>query len=130
MRRALTAEQLEASAARKARLREICHKITAMSEGERAAFAGRISPITVEGRRLSLHNACMVAFQNPAATVLGGFQQWRREGRQVRKGEHGIGIWIPRFKAGADGEESGSPEGFIFGTVFDVSQTDPATVEA
>jgi hypothetical protein len=127
MRKPLTEAQLAASAERKARLRAICQKIADMPEAERAALAARTNPITVEGRTLSLHNACMIAMQNPAATVLGGFHQWKTAGRQVKKGEHGIGIWVPRFE-GKEAESAGEVAGFLFGTVFDVSQTEPASV--
>ena len=129
MRRPLTEAQSAASAERKARMRAIWKRIAEMPEDERAALAARIDPVTVEGRKLSLHNACMIAMQNPSATVVGGFRQWKAEGRQVRKGEHGIGIWVPRF-AGKDAEEAGEVEGFLFGTVFDISQTEPATEAA
>lgn len=123
MKKPLTPEQLAASAERKARLRSICKTIADMPEGERLALAGRMNPITVEGRQLSLHNTLMVAMQNPSATVVGGSHQWRQAGRQVRKGEHGIGIWVPKF-AGKTADESGELDGFLFGTVFDISQTE------
>jgi hypothetical protein len=129
MKRQITEAQRVASEERRARLRQIAKSIAEMPEAERAALAARISPVTVEGRTLSLHNACMVAMQSPSATVLGGFQQWKQAGRQVRKGEHGIGIWIPRFE-GKAAEDAGELAGFIFGTVFDVSQTDETEVQS
>ena len=62
------------------------------------------------------------------ATIVGGFRQWLREGRAVRKGEHGLGILIPRFEKGEGGDGPGSLNGFLYGTVFDVSQTDATAV--
>ena len=131
-RRKLTAEQERARDERRARLRMLCKQIAGMSEQERAHLAERASIVTIEGHGLSLHNTCMVVMQRADATIVGGFRQWKRAGRVVRKGEHGMGIWCPRF-AGKDGEAAeGAPklEGFIFGTVFDVSQTEELATAA
>lgn len=81
MRKLLTAEQLIVSAERKAKLRAMAKTIADMPESERASLAACCSPVTVEGRTLSLHNACMVALQYPTATILGGFRQWKMAGR-------------------------------------------------
>lgn len=55
-------------------------------------------------------------------TVVGGYRQWQRAGRQVQKGEHGSIIWFPRM---SKNEETDTEElkGFMLATVFDVSQT-------
>ena len=54
-------------------------------------------------------------------------QTWKLLGRQVRKGERGIRIITPRFRAQED-EETGEKcqvlTGFGSGSVFDISQTD------
>jgi antirestriction protein ArdC len=79
------------------------------------------------------------------ATVVGGFQQWKRMGRMVRKGEKGLAIWFPRMRAAADdgGERrlvAGVSDGedddgekmemkFMLGTVFDISQTEEVEAE-
>jgi hypothetical protein len=64
--------------------------------------------------------------------LVGGFQQWKAHGRSVRKGAHGLMIWIPT--KGKDEPDKPTPEdaegavrrsGFVMGTVFDVSQTEP-----
>jgi antirestriction protein ArdC len=103
-----------------------------MPEDERTALALSLCEVvTVEGHVLSFHNACLLAMQTPAATVVGGFQQWRRAGRTVRKGEHGAMIWAPTKRHGADdtpaadnGSELAERRHFIAVTVFDVAQTD------
>ena len=64
-----------------------------------------------------------------APSIVGGFQQWRKQGRMVRKGEHGYMIWIPTHR-----KEEGAPEddegelNFIIGYVFDVTQTEVAAM--
>ena len=127
-RREPTEEQKAKAAERKAQLREICNQIKAMDDGERARLASRMQVRSVTGATLSAHNQCMVAFQKADATIVGGFRQWLKEGRAVKKGEHGLGIWIPRFEKGEGEDGPGSLEGFLFGTVFDVTQTDAVTV--
>src|SRR5262245_46008722 len=94
-----------------------------------------------EGRAPSPFNTCLVLNQLLTASKVGGFRQWKDKGRSVKKGEHGLMIWVPTGKgektddgetvpvpeteAGADGEKP-KRAGFIMGTVFDVSQTEPS----
>lgn len=111
-------------------MRALAQRIGAMPEEQRAALAARAGIRTIEGHALSVFNCCMVLSQMPAS-VVGGFQQWRKAGRCVRKGEHGAAIWVPVPVGKArEGAESGDAEGeggtrFVLGTVFDIAQTDP-----
>lgn len=129
-RRPLTDEQIAARDARRERFGELAKRLAELSDEARADLAARVFVHTVEGRPLSLHNACLVAMQNPTATLVGGFNQWRTQGRTVRKGEHGLMIWAPTKAtieaaptAGELTTESDARR-FITVTVFDVSQTD------
>jgi antirestriction protein ArdC len=92
--------------------------------------------------RYSLRNALLIAAQRPDARQVAGFHTWRRLGRVVRKGEHGIAILAPivRRKQDAPGttedETSRQPHGpptteadedvvaFRGAYVFDISQTE------
>lgn len=96
-------------------------------------------PTSIEGHPYSHYNACMIITQNPHATILGGFHQWRAAGRQVRKGETGIVIWRPvsgKSQPDDDSSDDDSPatgrKRFVLIPVFDVSQTDEieATAQA
>ncbi len=80
----------------------------------------------------SLHNTLMIAVQRPDATLCAGFKQWRKLGRQVRKGESGLLIWYPtQRKTDPDDENATATEtSFLTGYVFDVTQTDPITQPA
>ena len=132
MRKQPTPEQKARAAERRAKLREIAQKISKLPEADRAALVDHW-PVTIEGHRLSLHNACMIALQG-SATVVGGFQQWKKAGRSVRKGQHGFGIWVPiglpkKTEANPEPNGANDPQGFTVGTVFDISQTDPQTSE-
>ena len=77
---------------------------------------------TIEGRVLSDYNTMLVYIQSPGATVVGGFNQWKQVGRQVRKGAAGLSIWIPTSKKNELEEDETY---FLTGTVFDISQTEP-----
>jgi hypothetical protein len=80
----------------------------------------------------------LVLTQFPTASMVGGFRQWQAHGRRVRKGERGLMIWVPtsaRYDGeaapvpqpadAAPGEGEGRRSGFVMGTVFDISQTEP-----
>src|SRR5688500_2876203 len=91
----LTAKQIAARDARKAKFKDLWKTVAAMPAAERVAMANKLGLVTCEGRPLSMGNMMLVALQLPNASVLGGFKQWLRHGRAVRKGEHGAMIWVP-----------------------------------
>ncbi|MCD8212411.1 MAG: YodL domain-containing protein [Oscillospiraceae bacterium] len=87
----------------------------------------------------SFNNTLLIAAQNPDATLVAGYQAWRKKfNRQVRLGEKGIRIIAPVPAGGRkkkeNGEEPGPEDekekkscgiaGFRMTTVFDISQTD------
>jgi hypothetical protein len=95
--------------------------------------------------RYSLNNMLLIATQRPDARQIASFGTWRRLGRYVRKGEHGIAILAPIVKHGKrngvpgsrirelpakceDGEPREVVMGFRGAYVFDVSQTEGAPV--
>ncbi len=81
----------------------------------------------------SMNNSMLISAQCPQATHVAGYDKWKELGRQVRKGEKGIGIFAPIIaKKIVDVEnDSGQTEqremrrlsGFRISKVFDVSQT-------
>ncbi len=85
------------------------------------AFAARF-------HRYSANNSLLVLLQRPNATRVAGYRRWRNLGRQVRRGEEGLKILAPVFRAVED-EEGGEKVrvlcSFKVVKVFDVSQTDP-----
>ena len=139
-RRQPTAEQKQKAAERRERFRALAAQVAELSEDERAALVMKVGAIvTCEGRALSAFNSCLVLSQLPTASMVGGFWQWKDKGRAVKKGAQGLMIWIPTAK-GEKGEEApaahqpeapegeektGKRSGFVMGTVFDVSQTEP-----
>lgn len=131
MKKQATAEQKAAAEARRAKFRAIAKQIADMTDAQRAELSARCPVIvTVEGRALSGKNSLLVAFQCPTATMVGGFRQWIKAGRCVRKGQRGLMIWVPtggKKEDGASGEKAPQTDAeetrFVMGTVFDVSQT-------
>jgi antirestriction factor ArdC-like protein len=129
-RKPMTPEEQTAWEARRAQMQAVTKQLAALSDEERAAMAQRIGVIlTCEARALSPWNCCMLAFQRPDATVVGGFQQWKRVGRKVKKGERGSYIWIPlgtRETDGAGQPQTAMPDErrFKMVAVFDLSQTE------
>lgn len=135
-RKTMTPDQKERSDARRAGFRALAKRVAAMTPEERATLARKIQPVSISGNGFSLTNTILLILQCPTGTIFGGFRQWIKVGRCVRKGEHGSMIWCKAGgksseSAGQDNAEptSGEVEGeslrFLIGTVFDVSQTEP-----
>ncbi len=77
----------------------------------------------------SWHNSLLIMMQRPEASRVAGFQTWKKLGRFVRKGEHGIMIFAPcpfRREETTDSGDTETREGIFFRPVhvFDVAQTD------
>src|SRR5262245_37711734 len=137
-RRQPTAEQKQRAAERRERFTALARQVATLSDDERAALVMKVGAIvTVEGRALSAFNSALVLSQLPTSSMVGGFQQWKAHGRSVKKGEHGLMIWVPTGRkqdsgpaasevqtAGATPAEGDAKRsGFVMGTVFDISQT-------
>lgn len=78
----------------------------------------------------SFNNQMLIYIQKPDATKVNSYKRWQELGRQVRKGEKGLGIFAPMTrrvtKEEADGSETERRAliGFRIVSVFDISQTD------
>ena len=85
-------------------------------------------------------NVVLILLQQSEATRVAGYRTWQSLGRQVKKGETGIKIFVPfrrriartpNPEEGSDEEEAqkqraplGAVTGFGLGTVFDIAQTE------
>lgn len=79
----------------------------------------------------SFNNALLIALQRPEATRVAGFHAWRKFGRCVKKGEHGIAILAPMARCKSQDEHEPPTHdrketifGFRVAYVFDVTQTE------
>ena len=113
-------------AEKKERVKQIRSTLSQMSADQRQAVADKFGIVTVEGHTLTPHNQCFLVAQSEINfTVVGGFQQWKKSGRIVRKGEHGFLIFVPSKAKQNEGPEVVSDDDVFFftATVFDISQT-------
>lgn len=138
--RQLTPEQLAARDERRIRFRAIVKQLAELPEAERAERMKRIGFVKLSTQSpYSPANSMLIAFQSVGhqPTILGGFAEWKKQGRAVRKGEHGYMIWVPIGikkeeipAVGTNGElttmlqEVNADVHFTIGTVFDISQTE------
>lgn len=137
-KREMTAEQIAARDAKRAKFTALAKQVASMTDAQRAEILNQCGAVvTCEGRALSLKNTLVSVLQFPGVSMVGGFRQWLRCGRCVKKGEHGFSIWFPlgvgaseRAQSEAEGSaEAGSGQRFGTTTVFDVSQTCELAVE-
>ena len=113
---------------KKEKIIRIRKTLSEMSEEQRQAIAEKYGIVTVEGHLLTPHNQCFLVAQSEINfTVVGGFQQWKKTGRIVRKGEHGFLILVPSKTNQEQNSEmifDDEDVRFFSATVFDVSQTE------
>ncbi len=78
-------------------------------------------------RTYSPNNAALIFAQDDKASLVKGYRQWEKLGRQVRKGEKAIKILAPLLKKVEDeetGEEKKVCYGYRYVNVFDIRQTE------
>lgn len=81
----------------------------------------------------SVRNTLLILAQNPNARLVKGYKQWQKVGRQVKKGERGMLLWVPFFRKARTEEEADDNgvnvgqkylKGFGTGYVWDIDQTE------
>lgn len=75
----------------------------------------------------SYNNVLLIALQKPDASHVAGYRRWQEMGRQVKKGERGLGILAPVHAVIEDEvtkERRQIVSGFRSVAVFDISQTE------
>lgn len=107
-------------------MKALSAKIKAMPDSEKQGLWKKLGTITPEGHCLSLHNTIMLYYQSGRMlNQVGGFKQWQRNGRQVRKGESCVGSILVPIGAGKEENASdGDDLRFVSIPVFSVDQTD------
>jgi hypothetical protein len=70
----------------------------------------------------SPNNIMLIMAQKPDATRVASYDTWKHLGRQVRRDESGLNVFVPRFPPGTTKEqqEQLTPSGYGIGRVFDV----------
>jgi hypothetical protein len=129
----LTQEQKEQyRQEKKEKIIRIRKTLSEITEEQRQAIADKFGIVTVEGHLLTAHNQCFLVAQSEINfSIVGGYKQWQKAGRSVRKGEHGFYIFVPSKQK----EDEANPEintsdetpSFFTAVVFDISQTEAIT---
>lgn len=136
-RKEATPEQKEAAKERRRQIGEMMKGIKAMTPEQRVILASRFGIRNAEGHELSIYNQCLLIAQSDKVSLVGGFSQWKKLGRSVKKGERALAIWVPCSRKAESGERAQSaivPHGvdpsqldesfFVIGNVFDITQTE------
>ena len=116
--------------AKKQKIKAIYQSVKDLAPEQKEQLIMRLNIKNPEGHFLSGNNCLLLdrqaAIYNPniSFSVVGGFQQWQKHNRQVKKGESGFYIAIPSKKENQDSENSDEVF-FFFKAVFDISQTEP-----
>lgn len=103
-------------------IKELAHQLAQGKSAELTRFLDTMSTF----HNYSFGNCFLIARQCPSATLVAGYQAWKKHGRFVKKGEKGIVILAPMVgkKEAEDGCQSREVFGFRAAYVFDVSQTE------
>jgi hypothetical protein len=79
----------------------------------------------------SFNNTILIYMQNPHATLVKGFREWKKHGRYMKKGAKAIKVLAPLIGKKKEKEESEKEDekkkvlyGFRYVNVFDVASTD------
>lgn len=119
----LTDEQKAKSAERRDSLTKLAKSVRAIDGAKLEIEANKLGLLpSVAGHLLSPFNTIFVNRQRPTATKVGGFQQWKKEGRKVKKGCKAIAIWLPFKKENKQTKEEET--GFRLVNVFDIADTE------
>ena len=114
---------------RKQRISAIYASVKALTPEQKEKLLGSLNITNPENHTLSGNNQILLDRQSDMRetqtlfTVVAGFQQWKKAGRSVRKGQRGFLICVPSKKI-HEVQENDAQVYFFFKTVFDVSQTE------
>jgi hypothetical protein len=115
---------------KKQKIRAIFQSVKDLTPEQKEQLLMRLIIKNPEGHFLSGNNCLLLdrqaAMYNPNIdfSVVGGFKQWMKHNRKVKKGESGFYIAIPSKKEN-EKNENNDEVFFFFKAVFDISQTEP-----
>jgi hypothetical protein len=119
---------------KKERIKQLIKKLSELSEEQRQSIVAKLGIRNPEGHLLSDRNQSLLYLQAMGSplSVVAGYKQWQKSGRQVTKGQSGYIIAIP---SGAKKSEAQDPESeedifFLWKAVFDISQTEEITEQS
>jgi hypothetical protein len=104
---------------RKERLASLKELADAYSAGTDELTLRKTHPTLIN--RYSFRNVCLILSQNSDAIECAGFNDWKKVGRSVKKGEKGLAILVPMSRKNDEGDDD---LWFTWRYVFDMSQTE------
>lgn len=114
---------------KRSKIKAIYQSVKDLTPEQKEQLLMKLNIKNPEGHFLSGNNCLLLdrqaAMFNPNIdfSVVGGFKQWNKHDRKVKKGEHGFYIAIPSKKE-TEKEENNDELFFFFKAVFDISQTE------
>lgn len=95
-----------------------------LQQATEAMKANTVTPsmFNQAGKHYSAMNCWMIAMQHGKPGAYAGFVAWQNEGRQVKKGAHGVSITCPRM--GKDSQGNPEMQGVTYATVFHIDDTE------
>lgn len=111
--------------AKKQKIKAIYQSVKDLTQDQKDQLMMQLNIKNPEGHYLSGRNCILLerqaAIYNPniSFSVVGGFQQWQKHNRKVKKGESGFYIAIPSKKENQESENSDEVF-FFFKAVFDI----------
>ena len=98
MRKTTAARNADAQAEKKERIKALTDKLESGVKEvfESEAYKEYLKTMS-KFHRYSFGNCMLIFFQCPGATAVAGYTTWRKLGRTVKKGEHGIQILAPKW---------------------------------
>jgi antirestriction protein ArdC len=124
-------------AEKKEKIQKLRTWLANLSDEQKAELIQKLGIVTVEGRPLSGRNQMILFAQNENVSVVAGYKQWQKAGKQVKKGETALIIFVPSVSK-TKIEDSETKEGeaeeeeninFYPANVFDVSQVEDIQTE-
>lgn len=124
------------NAEKKEKIKKIRTWLANLSDEQKAELIEKLGVVTVEGHKLSGRNQMILFSQDENCSVVAGYKQWQKAGKQVKKGETALIIFVPSISK-TKPEDSKTPEGeeqedinFYPANVFDISQVEDIKTEA
>jgi ssDNA-binding Zn-finger/Zn-ribbon topoisomerase 1 len=121
----VTAEP-KAKKSKKEKIQDLKNWISNVAEEEQKQMLEKVNIKNVQGRELSENNQMLLLGQNENVSIVAGYKQWQADGKQVKKGETALIIFVPSVTKTKDKETEEENEflNFYPANVFDISQVE------
>lgn len=132
-RKKLTEAEIEIKKEKQEKLKNLFKTVQEMTNEQLEQFVSNVGIVTCEGHALSPRNQVLLVLQaenDIMPSIVGGYAQWQKQNRQVKKGEKSkLSILVPmtikeKNEQGQVIENSEDVTFFKWVSVFDILQTE------